>query len=230
MSTILKSSGSTQHYRSLNGPTLRFSVTETSMCVWVSFNPSLLWRHLLWRHSSSRWCSSSTALCGWRSPSSLSSLRRNGGCDFRWRRPARPDQDCRFKRSQLPEERWTLCHLHKGTPAILGRVEPPPTFNALRPTLTPPPPPSSSQANCIDSTAAPEAVFASEVKKMSAENMKPQEQLTLEPYERDHAVVVGIYRYVNTTWVRGSWPPRSGISSTWNHKTCYFVTALKFLV
>lgn len=51
-----------------------------------------------------------------------------------------------------------------------------------------------SQANCIDSTAAPEAVFASEVKKMSSENMKPQEQLTLEPYERDHAVVVGIYR------------------------------------
>uniref|UniRef100_A0A3Q2PB18 rRNA 2'-O-methyltransferase fibrillarin n=1 Tax=Fundulus heteroclitus TaxID=8078 RepID=A0A3Q2PB18_FUNHE len=52
----------------------------------------------------------------------------------------------------------------------------------------------SIKANCIDSTAAPEAVFASEVKKMSAENMKPQEQLTLEPYERDHAVVVGIYR------------------------------------
>lgn len=24
--------------------------------------------------------------------------------------------------------------------------------------------------------------------------MKPQEQLTLEPYERDHAVVVGVYR------------------------------------
>ncbi len=52
------------------------------------------------------------------------------------------------------------------------------------------------KANCIDSTAAPEAVFASEVKKMSAENMKPQEQLTLEPYERDHAVVVGIYRWI----------------------------------
>lgn len=56
------------------------------------------------------------------------------------------------------------------------------------------------QANCIDSTAAPEAVFASEVKKMSVENMKPQEQLTLEPYERDHAVVVGIYRYVSRSW------------------------------
>ncbi|XP_061677056.1 rRNA 2'-O-methyltransferase fibrillarin [Syngnathoides biaculeatus] len=52
----------------------------------------------------------------------------------------------------------------------------------------------SIKANCIDSTAAPEAVFASEVKKMTSENMKPQEQLTLEPYERDHAVVVGIYR------------------------------------
>ncbi|KAG8143274.1 hypothetical protein E2320_000521 [Naja naja] len=52
----------------------------------------------------------------------------------------------------------------------------------------------SIKANCIDSTAAPEAVFASEVKKMQHENMKPQEQLTLEPYERDHAVVVGIYR------------------------------------
>lgn len=54
------------------------------------------------------------------------------------------------------------------------------------------------QANCIDSTAPPEVVFASEVKKMSAENMKPQEQLTLEPYERDHAVVVGIYRYAHS--------------------------------
>ncbi|CAL8355664.1 unnamed protein product [Arctogadus glacialis] len=52
----------------------------------------------------------------------------------------------------------------------------------------------SIKANCIDSTAAPEAVFAAEVKKMGAENMKPQEQLTLEPYERDHAIVVGIYR------------------------------------
>ncbi|XP_067316762.1 rRNA 2'-O-methyltransferase fibrillarin [Anolis sagrei] len=52
----------------------------------------------------------------------------------------------------------------------------------------------SIKANCVDSTAAPEAVFASEVKKMQQENMKPQEQLTLEPYERDHAVVVGIYR------------------------------------
>ncbi|XP_057613362.1 rRNA 2'-O-methyltransferase fibrillarin-like [Chionomys nivalis] len=52
----------------------------------------------------------------------------------------------------------------------------------------------SIKANCIDSTASAEAAFASEVKKMQQENMKPQEQLTLEPYERDHAVVVGVYR------------------------------------
>lgn len=52
----------------------------------------------------------------------------------------------------------------------------------------------SIKANCIDSTAKPEAVFASEVKKLQVENFKPKEQLTLEPYERDHAVVVGEYR------------------------------------
>jgi len=50
------------------------------------------------------------------------------------------------------------------------------------------------QASCIDSTAQPEAVFAAEVKKLQADKLKPQEQLTLEPYERDHAVVVGVYR------------------------------------
>lgn len=52
----------------------------------------------------------------------------------------------------------------------------------------------SIKANCIDSTAAPEAVFAREVAKLREERFKPLEQITLEPYERDHAVVVGIYR------------------------------------
>ncbi|KAE9227677.1 hypothetical protein PF005_g4619 [Phytophthora fragariae] len=52
----------------------------------------------------------------------------------------------------------------------------------------------SIKASCIDSTAAPEAVFAREVKKLQQEQFKPAEQLTLEPYERDHAVVVGTYR------------------------------------
>uniref|UniRef100_A0A182YE89 rRNA 2'-O-methyltransferase fibrillarin n=1 Tax=Anopheles stephensi TaxID=30069 RepID=A0A182YE89_ANOST len=52
----------------------------------------------------------------------------------------------------------------------------------------------SIKASCIDSTAVPEAVFAAEVKKLQSEKLKPQEQITLEPYERDHAVVVGCYR------------------------------------
>jgi len=52
----------------------------------------------------------------------------------------------------------------------------------------------SIKANCIDSTVPAEHVFAQEVKKLQAEQLKPREQITLEPYERDHAVVVGVYR------------------------------------
>ena len=52
----------------------------------------------------------------------------------------------------------------------------------------------SVKASCIDSTVAAEAVFAREVKKMQELQLKPKEQLTLEPYERDHAVVIGFYR------------------------------------
>ena len=52
----------------------------------------------------------------------------------------------------------------------------------------------SIKANCIDSTAQPEAVFAGEVNKLKEEKFKPREQVTLEPYERDHAVVVAEYR------------------------------------
>jgi len=54
----------------------------------------------------------------------------------------------------------------------------------------------SVKASCIDSTAKPEAVFAREVSKMKADGIKPLEQLTLEPYERDHAMVVGLFRGV----------------------------------
>lgn len=52
----------------------------------------------------------------------------------------------------------------------------------------------SQQANCIDSTVPAEAVFAQEVKKLQADQFKPVEQVTLEPFERDHACVVGGYR------------------------------------
>lgn len=52
----------------------------------------------------------------------------------------------------------------------------------------------SIKANCVDSTAAPEAVYASEIKKLKEMQFKPREYVTLEPYERDHAVVIGQYR------------------------------------
>ena len=39
-------------------------------------------------------------------------------------------------------------------------------------------------------------MFAGEVKKLQLAKMKPQEQITLEPYKRDHAVVLGAYQWV----------------------------------
>ena len=52
----------------------------------------------------------------------------------------------------------------------------------------------SVKANCIDSTVPAEAVFAKERTKLLEEGLKPNEQLTLEPYERDHCCIVGTYR------------------------------------
>jgi len=51
----------------------------------------------------------------------------------------------------------------------------------------------SIKANCIDSTAPAEAVFDREVNALRAEMFKPLEQITLEPYERDHAMVTARY-------------------------------------
>jgi rRNA 2'-O-methyltransferase fibrillarin len=52
----------------------------------------------------------------------------------------------------------------------------------------------SIKANCIDSTAEPEAVFAQQIQELKKCNFKVKEQVTLEPFERDHAVVTGIYK------------------------------------
>ena len=59
----------------------------------------------------------------------------------------------------------------------------------------------SLKANCIDSTNSPDVVFANEVffivikvNKMKEYGLSPKEQLTLEPYERDHAMILGTYR------------------------------------
>ncbi|EFA82831.1 fibrillarin [Heterostelium album PN500] len=53
----------------------------------------------------------------------------------------------------------------------------------------------SIKANCIDSTAPTDVVVAKEVEKLKAEKLKPQQLLkNLDPYERHHALVVGVYR------------------------------------
>ena len=52
----------------------------------------------------------------------------------------------------------------------------------------------SIKASCIDSTAAPQAVFAQESEKLVAAEFKRRELLTLEPYQRDHAVLVAQYK------------------------------------
>ncbi|KAF8785250.1 rRNA 2'-O-methyltransferase fibrillarin-like [Argiope bruennichi] len=51
----------------------------------------------------------------------------------------------------------------------------------------------SIKANCIDSTANPEAVVANEIEKLRNDKLKPLESISLEPYERDHTVVIGIF-------------------------------------
>ena len=50
------------------------------------------------------------------------------------------------------------------------------------------------KASCIDSTVDAGLIFAKEVQKLQKENFRPSEQITLEPYERDHAIVLGKYR------------------------------------
>ncbi|KAJ9461125.1 rRNA 2prime-O-methyltransferase fibrillarin [Diplonema papillatum] len=54
----------------------------------------------------------------------------------------------------------------------------------------------SIKANCIDSTLAAGVIYDEEVRKMKEANLKPKELVTLEPFERDHAMVVGEYRPV----------------------------------
>jgi len=52
----------------------------------------------------------------------------------------------------------------------------------------------SIKANCVDSTADPELVFAQQLDELKENGFKPKEQVTLEPYERDHAVATGVYK------------------------------------
>ena len=52
----------------------------------------------------------------------------------------------------------------------------------------------SIKASCIDSTKPSEMVYASEIDKLKEEKFRPVERISLEPYERDHIVVCGMYR------------------------------------
>jgi rRNA 2'-O-methyltransferase fibrillarin len=62
----------------------------------------------------------------------------------------------------------------------------------------------SIKANCIDSTASAEAVIGQEIKKLGTMKCKCKEFVTLEPYERDHGVVVGTYRPVKKDAAKSS--------------------------
>ncbi len=55
------------------------------------------------------------------------------------------------------------------------------------------------KANCIDSTLDPTIVFANEVSELKKMGLKAKEQVTLEPYERHHAVVTGTYKRASKT-------------------------------
>ena len=52
----------------------------------------------------------------------------------------------------------------------------------------------SIKANCIDSTADPNAVFNQQIQELKKAGFRVKEKVTLEPYERDHCVVTGVYR------------------------------------
>ena len=55
----------------------------------------------------------------------------------------------------------------------------------------------SIKASCIDSTMPPETIFANEVQTLKEAQFKPIEQVTLEPYERDHAMVSGKWNLIS---------------------------------
>jgi len=52
----------------------------------------------------------------------------------------------------------------------------------------------SVKASCVDSSAPAEKVFADEVNWLRKNDFKPLEQVSLEPYEKNHAMIAGIYR------------------------------------
>ena len=52
----------------------------------------------------------------------------------------------------------------------------------------------SIKANCVDSTAKPEDVFDDQIKILKSYKLRAKEKVSLEPFERGHAVVTGLYK------------------------------------
>ncbi len=52
----------------------------------------------------------------------------------------------------------------------------------------------SIKASCVDSSIPAETVFANELNWLKQNDFKPIEEVSLEPYERNHAMIVGIYK------------------------------------
>ncbi|ORD95084.1 Fibrillarin [Enterospora canceri] len=52
----------------------------------------------------------------------------------------------------------------------------------------------SIKASCVDSAIPADQVFANEINWLKKNSFKPIEQVTLEPYERNHAIVTGTYK------------------------------------
>lgn len=55
----------------------------------------------------------------------------------------------------------------------------------------------SIKASSVDSSIPAETVFANELNWLRQNKFKPQEQVTLEPYEKNHAMIVGRFRPSN---------------------------------
>lgn len=51
----------------------------------------------------------------------------------------------------------------------------------------------SIKASCVNSSIPPEQVFADEVNWLKKNCFKPREQVTLEPYEKNHAMISGVF-------------------------------------
>ena len=49
-------------------------------------------------------------------------------------------------------------------------------------------------AASIDTTIQPHEVFSNQVNDLKNDDFQPREQLTLEPFEKDHCIIVGLYK------------------------------------